>query len=157
MVGMPALSKRTGLEVIRAGAALTVMASHAFLFGIFPQSTAMEMLFSYATEAVVLFFILSGVVISLNHERDVGAGYKTAQRYAIKRIVRIYPIYLVALAAGGLIVPAVKGEPFHWLEVFGNLAFLQSLGGSIVSPPAADQALWSLANEMTYYGWYEHD
>ncbi|GAC1574050.1 MAG: acyltransferase [Novosphingobium sp.] len=109
------------------------------------------MVFNYSTEAVVLFFILSGVVISLNHEQDVGSGKNVALRYSVKRIVRIYPIYLVALIAGALVVPIAKGNSVRWTEFFGNLVFLQSLGGAIVSPPEENMALWSLANEMTYY------
>jgi peptidoglycan/LPS O-acetylase OafA/YrhL len=57
--------KIEGLEIIRACAALIVFLGHGFQHELFPQIIALKMVFNYATEAVIIFFVLSGAVIAL--------------------------------------------------------------------------------------------
>lgn len=60
------------------------------------------------------------------------------------------PIYYVCLVLT-LVVSVWTGYAFTWTQFLGNVLFLQNLQGDIVSPPAANMALWSLSYEMMFY------
>lgn len=144
-------NKLEGLEVVRALAALVVLIGHGIQHEILMAPTAAKMVFNFATEAVIIFFVLSGTVISLNHENDVGTGKNSALIYGAKRLIRIYPIYIVAFFAAVAAEAILNDRLVATGQIIGNLAFLQSLQGFIVGLPPANTALWTLANEMTYY------
>jgi len=61
--------KNAGLEAIRAIAALAVVYNHVFSFGLIQKNELLVLPGQYATEAVMVFFVLSGVVITLSIER----------------------------------------------------------------------------------------
>ena len=133
-----------GLEAIRAIAALTVLAGHIYTkVDGFPRSRAFDFITNYATEAVVAFFVLSGVVLTLKARDAVGP-------YLVARCLRIMPIYYLSLAMT-LLVSLGTGIEISAGQVLGNALFLQNLAGDIVSPPAANMALWSLSYEMMFY------
>lgn len=62
-------SRISGLEIIRAVAALTVIYGHLFVFGLLPNGHPFSLPGQFATEAVMIFFVLSGVVVTLSAER----------------------------------------------------------------------------------------
>ena len=140
--------KYEALEIIRALAALMVVVGHVFYYGLIPSSSVIQMLTAFGTEAVIIFFVLSGLVVTL---ADQKRPYMGALVFLFRRFVRIFPIFAVAIAISVLSDRVISG---HWplaTSVIGNLLFLGSLGGLIVSVPDTNQALWSLAYEMTYY------
>lgn len=105
------------------------------------------MLAAFATEAVIIFFVLSGLVIT----RSVLRTAPTASVFLCERLVRIYPIYMIALSLA-IVTAWVLRDPSQSRSTWvGNLFFLQSLNGALFPAPSTDQPLWSLANEMTYY------
>ena len=141
--------KFPALECIRALAALLVLANHVYgnLHGV-PQFGAISALTSFATEAVVIFFVLSGAVIELSRER----GISSWQGYLYARWLRIYPIYVLAILLALLAWPTLSGHPvLSWHVLAGNLLFLQSLPGYLVPVLASDNPLWSLSYEMSFY------
>ncbi|MFT3825793.1 MAG: acyltransferase [Chitinophagaceae bacterium] len=89
--------------------------------------------------AVMVFFMLSGCVIGMSYSNEkkflVG-------EYLKKRLVRIYPIYLIAIA---ITVLFFKQEP---KVVIGHLFFMQN---AFVKNFTENVALWSLNYEMFYY------
>lgn len=96
-------------EVLRGVAALWVLISHVFLI------TDIRIPFlSNGDQAVEVFIILSGFVIALmmSNEREPYG------RYIFRRFVRLYPLFLMALAYGALtdhLYPPVLGSS-PWLE-----------------------------------------
>lgn len=89
------------------------------------------------------FFVLSGFCIhrSILGQQAQGTGL-AAGFYALARVSRIYPVYLVAL------VLALSSSPWPGsLMIGGHLLMMQGITGVL---PAIKPA-WSLTNEMVYY------
>jgi len=101
------------------------------------------MVTNFATEAVIGFFVLSGLVISYQQ-------YDTIQNYIVARVVRIIPIYYIALVItiGAMLICS---ESVHLNQVLGNALFLQTLNGDIVNPLPYNLPLWSLSYEVFNY------
>jgi peptidoglycan/LPS O-acetylase OafA/YrhL len=146
--------KNAGLEAIRAIAALAVVYNHVFSFGLIPKNELLVLPGQYATEAVMVFFVLSGVVITLSIERKKqrsAFGAKLAVEYFSARLLRIYPIFIVGLLLAVIAERVIKGTWLDAQQIVGNVFFMQSLPGFIVGAPQYNPPLWSLSNEMSYY------
>lgn len=95
------------LDLVRAVAALVVLVGHSVQVGLysgyFPFSDMMQ------HDAVIVFFVLSGLVIS----SSVGDGRATLSSYAIARAARILPVSLPALAfaLGAYLLAQYNGTP----------------------------------------------
>jgi peptidoglycan/LPS O-acetylase OafA/YrhL len=138
------------LEGLRGLAALMVVLSHVLsnnnhldpgyeLSGIWQYTPPGHL-------SVLVFFILSGYVIGITNKRPIDT---TEKRWAYlkKRLVRLYPIYLVAVIIT-LVVAASAGHYYGWPTiglhlVFGQVAFTPVIG--------YNQPLWSLGFEVAYY------
>ncbi|CAB3762488.1 acyltransferase family protein [Paraburkholderia humisilvae] len=100
------------LDALRGVAALMVVISHFVLIGPLawiPRSPIRVIALGH--EAVILFFILSGFVLTLQLRSSRGISYKD---FLIKRICRIYLPFLVVLVATFWIVDAVDVKPIKW-------------------------------------------
>lgn len=94
------------IQACRAAASLLVMLFHLGgtvaldrYFGV----KAFDGPFSFGDVGVSFFFVLSGFVIAMAHRNDIGQPHKF-RRYFWKRVIRIYPTYL--LIAGAVFVGA---------------------------------------------------
>jgi len=106
------------LDALRGVAALSVVISHFALVG--PLEWASQSPFrvnSLGHQAVILFFILSGFVLTLQLRSGRSISYKD---FLVKRICRIYLPYLVVLVATFSIVNALDVKPIKWLGGWGN-------------------------------------
>ncbi len=92
--------------------------------------------------SVIIFFVLSGFVI----------GYTTppkhtteeAKKYVLRRLIRLYPIYLFAIILTYLLsnqIPNLK-------DILGNLIFMQ---GWFVPIEHGNDSLWTLHYEFMFY------
>ena len=151
--GGPALSARVvaALDAGRALAAVYVVLHHLTVrYGApFPVSIA----FRFGQEAVLIFFLLSGFVIfASERERALRpAGY------AWRRVRRIYPPLLVAMAVSTLVAlddGRLAGD-FSLRALIGTLAGVQDIAalkpGVIVDPYLLNYPLWSLSYELAFY------
>jgi peptidoglycan/LPS O-acetylase OafA/YrhL len=162
------------LDGLRGVAALIVLVHHAYT--LFPRTLRrgepasagfwlIEQVSRLNTEAVLLFFVLSGFSIRLSIEsRGLGAPHELLH-YARRRALRILPPYWFALAVSYALaawfapVPAVASS---WSTLLGNLLFVQSavgVRGAWVLPYAGNGPLWSLSFEVFYYAafaWLAH-
>ncbi len=142
------------LDIIRAGAALVVLVCHAVQVGIyngpFPH---IPMAQHYA---VVVFFVLSGLVIATSVQKKRG----TLSSYALARTARILPVAWPAIAfgtAGFLLADYLGAPPLH-TDTYGELTLRGTLlpalflnesifgAGPVWNPP-----YWSLSYEVWYY------
>lgn len=150
------------LDALRGVAAFVVMLYHFFrLWTGTPHSRLLERLFTATPlrllvagrASVVLFFVLSGFVLSLPRLGGTERGYG---RYLLKRICRIYLPYLFALALALLGCARWHGatvfggwfsltwnEAPRWPLVLAHLLFLGSYDDA-----AYNTAFWSLVQEM---------
>ena len=138
------------LDAVRALAALVVLVGHAVQIGIyggyFPFSIDMQ------HNAVIVFFVLSGLVIA----RAVQQRHTTLFDYALARAVRIVPtaVLAVAFSAVAAMYGQVIGMAYPWpgaefANVLLPLVFLSEsiIGSSLVwNPP-----FWSLCYEVWFY------
>lgn len=121
----PASRRFDELDALRGLAAVVVLVGHALRTS--PWWGRSELLatldrsplhvFVAGREAVILFFALSGFVLSLPYWAGKGTGAYRA--YAVKRIFRIYVPYLIAMALTlGLFVLVARGDVPGMSEFF---------------------------------------
>ncbi len=99
----------------------------------------------YGYLGVPLFFVISGFVIAYSAEG------RSAAAFAIARMSRIYPgfllcmtlTFIVTLAIGA---PRIEANITQWLA---NLVIL----APALKQPFMDGAYWSIVYELTFYGW----
>jgi peptidoglycan/LPS O-acetylase OafA/YrhL len=144
------------LDALRGIAALMVVINHFILVGPLwwiPRSPLR--LLALGHEAVVLFFILSGFVLTLQLVSDRRISYRD---YVIRRICRIYLPYLAVLFAAFSIINLIYIEPVKWAgswfndiwtgsfsgrEMLDHLLFIGEYKANRVLP-----VIWSLIYEM---------
>src|ERR1700688_1058399 len=166
------------LDLIRAGAAFAVMFGHlrTLFFVDFQhlqnKTLPLDALYFFAGfghQAVIVFFVLSGFLISSTVIRSHVLGKWSWRDYAINRATRLYVVLVPGLLLGffwdrlGSWLFAAQGIYAHSLRdlgpavplknltlgtLLGNLLFLQTI---ICDTFGSNGPLWSLANEFWYY------
>lgn len=153
-----------GIDALRGIAALAVLFSHAVVvvlrtqLGTEPASYPVEWKFihhawglGFGVFWVWVFFVISGFCIHQSIQRSLRRGSLSLRAYALARVTRIYPLFLI-----GLIITLLgwwltqgwqTGAALPWQQALGCLAMLQVWTGT----PLGFQASWSLTNEMLYY------
>ncbi|WP_380873307.1 hypothetical protein ACFB49_40730 [Sphingomonas sp. DBB INV C78] len=158
------------LDTLRGMSAIAVLCGHANQIFIAPVESALYPVMGLmAQAAVMLFFVLSGFLITKSITRNFssGAGFDI-RAYAADRFDRIYPPLLFALLivaglhAGAPLVFPTGSEMFELQGGFvvrdgfevglanfvGALFFLN---GFTIDNIAANGPLWSLSYEVWYY------
>jgi peptidoglycan/LPS O-acetylase OafA/YrhL len=142
------------LDLVRLLAAFAVMLGHAQQDGL---NTGWLVIGRYSHDAVVVFFVLSGVVIA----HTTHTGVQNPRKYAVARLARLYSVVLPAIVLGFVVKaiaawqdPALATE-FHnndlrWVNVVGSVFFLSESWGFGGSIPWNDP-FWSLCYEAWYY------
>ncbi|AJW64739.1 O-acetyltransferase OatA [Elizabethkingia miricola] len=137
-------SKIDALQIIRGYAAILVVLCHIWNDGWLPQ-----ILVDLGGFGVDIFFVLSGFIMCLTVKLNTGSNFLNARYFMIKRISRIYPIYIIC--AIPVILFVTKAEGFKDLYFYvGNLLLLPTFTGD----PDYRLALapgWSLTYEMFFY------
>ncbi|WP_184544978.1 acyltransferase family protein [Mucilaginibacter sp. FT3.2] len=136
------------LEGLRGLCALVVAISHFLTFNFFQSSKIPFYGFfihlEFAHEAVLIFFLLSGYVIGINHIQTP-FNWANVILYLKKRFIRLYPIYFIALLISfGFYID--KG--FSAKDIIGHLFFMQEF---LVKTISSNSPLWSLSYEVIYY------
>lgn len=140
-----------GLAALRAIAALVVVLSHVELLkhrGGIPNILGNLTFWPDGHLAVILFFVLSGFLIShiLVQERQA-TGKIAFRSFYMRRILRIWPVYYMTIILSALLVPA-EYEPISvvlTLTIFPNLAHALDMAW-----PSSPQ-LWSIGVEEQFY------
>lgn len=149
------------IDVLRGLAAFGVLVTHGVDIGIRGAlgadlqhaSTAWKWIaatLGHGSLLVWCFFVISGLCIHDSIARSMSEGRLHWGRYAVARITRIYPLFLLGLAfALGVwwITGHAHGEALPWKPLVASLLSLQILTNTF---PAFDPS-WSLSNEMIYY------
>ncbi len=115
--------------------------------------------YSYAATAVDCFFVVSGYLISASFDRD-----SNLQRFYVRRLFRIYPLYAAVIAAQAVILVLLQPSPagvspvalLRYLVANATFAnFLQrNLGGDVLSGLPFDTlnpSVWTLKVEFGFY------
>lgn len=148
----PALSG--WLDLVRAVAALAVVVGHTHRLGLYTGPYPFS--FTFELNAVVVFFVLSGMVIA----NSVDSQGMTGRRYAAARIARIVPVAWAALAISFLIAlygqtkgmaPGPIGTDPGGVSLARTLRAALFLDQSWASGMAINPPWWSLSCEVWFY------
>ena len=146
------------LDVLRAGATLLVVFSH-FAYPRFSHGTFQWMRdYNFGSDAVVVFFVVSGFVIAFAAGRD-----QDANTYAFNRLTRLWSVLLPALALtiifdriGIAIDPTAYPRGFYEAHSVTDMflrgaSFSNEFGGLGRMRLGSNGPLWSLSYEAAYY------
>ncbi|MBY2908875.1 acyltransferase family protein [Rhizobium leguminosarum] len=125
-----------GLDGIRGLAAICVAVHHTEGFVGFDAAPA-------AYLAVDLFFCLSGFVIGHAYERKlIQESSLSANDFAIKRLIRLYPLYLLGLLLGVLAYAGMSLSRNQQIDpmlfatsLIASMFFLPAIGGTSLKAP----------------------
>lgn len=143
------------LDIMRLLAATCVVIDHMSQDGLY---TEWGILWTYGHEAVVYFFVLSGLVIATSAYKKAGHW----QEYVAARFARIYSVVLPALifsfaikilcayVAGDWLIDELRRDDLHWMNVVSSLFFLNESWGIDAHLPWNDP-FWSLCYEVWFY------
>lgn len=159
-----------GLDSIRFLAALFVVIAHVDqykgLFNIAPdyyQAISFSRFFMTGHDAVTLFFVLSGFLITylllVEIERT---GTVSIRNFYVRRSLRIWPLYYFLMLIGFFLVPVVvKLTQFDgyyvsvslnfWRKFVLYLFFLPNIGLALGYTPIAISHLWTIGVEEFFY------
>ncbi len=156
----PDAFKRNNFDAIRLAMALLVVWSHSFAIYLGtedrePVSVLMNGTYNSGNIAVLVFFVVSGFLISHSYIRS-----KSLRDYLGKRIRRIYPGYFVATMIGAFIIVPLFSSRMH--ADFTVLEIAKSVGLNLLLrgyfPPsdafkggAVNGSLWSIPYEFWCY------
>ncbi|MEI7026995.1 acyltransferase family protein [Paenibacillus sp. y28] len=142
------------LDSIRGIAAIIVLLFHCYQLLGLPEgiknviaATPLRLLIS-GHQSVILFFLLSGFVLSLPFNREKKPGYSV---YVLKRVCRIYIPYLVAVAVGFAArtlfnagaVPGLWNNPVDGKVILQHVLLVGEFNQNYFDP-----VIWSLVHEM---------
>ena len=133
-----------GIELCRGLAALMVMLTHYAAY--IPGAPAG---FGYLWTGVDFFFVISGYVFGpmLLQSLQGPSVNNDLLPFWLRRIFRIYPLYLLALLAYFLMTPAAEEKAYYF---FRHLTFLHTTE-SFTEAYYFNPAFWSLPVEMEFY------
>lgn len=146
---LPTAPTFPGLDTVRAVAAIWVVATHVGFWTGFYGHGLFGALTQRLEAGVALFFVLSGFLLSYPWLRQLrtGARRDSVGRYAFKRVLRILPVYWVAVIAAILLVPQNAGtsasravDAFLLVDIYKGGLPLEGL-----------TQMWSLATEAAFY------
>lgn len=176
----PHTSTSVHLDAIRGLAALLVFWSHvrALFFvpyaSVLNRNTLVKILYfldGFGHASVMIFFVLSGFLISSSVFRSLETNRWSWGWYTKNRLTRLYVVLVPALLLCAFWdqlgmylfgLDGVYGIGRHYTNIlpgnihslssaaiwFGNLFFLQTI---LVPPYGSDSPLWSLSSEFWYY------
>jgi peptidoglycan/LPS O-acetylase OafA/YrhL len=141
------------LDLARVVAALAVLIGHAVQLGHYNGSYPFTIIFQH--NAVIVFFVLSGLVIAASVDR----GGQTLGGYALARVTRILPVALPALlvsmavmAINAAIAPdAIFAEDETGVSASKWLSALLFVSESYQTGFAPNPPYWSLCYEVWFY------
>lgn len=132
----------TNLDFLRAVAVLFVLTDHTFNVLLHGSTGAEDTLSWFGRLGVLFFFVHTSCVLMMSLARHEGPGL--FRKFYARRLFRIYPLSIVAVAA-----VAIFGldRQLHGTALLSNLLLIQNL----TFAPLAFGSLWSLPLEVQMY------
>ena len=147
------------IQALRGIAASAVLLWHAGRYFGADGAALARVLQPGAVMGVDLFFLVSGfIMVHATRDSDGSPGY--VAEFLVKRVVRIWPLWLIALAA----MLAVLGDATYFTDatrrewLLRSLVFLPTAGVSADVPPIYGAPVlgvgWTLNYEMYFYAFF---
>lgn len=137
------------MDILRGLACLIVWLSHirvATDYFTDAKYNFLQSFMAWGREAVVIFFVLSGIVINLASQNRTDR-----LQYFKKRFLRIYPIFFVVLVICYSADHFIFQNPVNASYIIGNIFLLGMWPRFIVPTLPFDAASWSIACEAFFY------
>lgn len=134
------------IDALRGIAALAVVLYHyttRYQLS-FQHKEPMSVNFSYGSYGVELFFIISGFAIYMTLTNT-----KSLKEFAIKRIIRLYPAYIIAVILTFTLTHLYQ-LPDRTVSLTSGIINLTMIGG-FLGVPYVDGVYWSLQVELIFY------
>ncbi|MDX8397182.1 MAG: acyltransferase family protein [Mariprofundaceae bacterium] len=144
------------LDFMRGSAALLVVAAH--LANPRLQGGWINWAYELGNEAVMLFFVLSGLIISyVSQQRE-----NTLQRFSVARLARLWSVVLLALvftffadSLGRSLEPSLYSKDWYYenmpaLRLLASAFFVNEIWFKQILP-LSNGPFWSLSYEFWYY------
>ncbi|MBM4360922.1 MAG: acyltransferase [Deltaproteobacteria bacterium] len=153
-----------GIDVLRGIAALAVFVFHVQFMAGFEKRTlppievngrtvVLPNVLSLGASGVTLFFILSGLCLSLEPLRRAARGRHPldARVYFRNRVARVYPAYALAVLTSAALAMATSSLSARdtLTQTVVHLAFVHAASGEWIL--SLNGALWSMATEVQFY------
>lgn len=142
-----------GVQVLRGVAASFVVLDHSMISltkiessGV--QSQYLSTAYALGNLGVHLFFAISGFLMMYLHNDKFGSG-KTAALFFLRRLLRIWPIYIIATTI--VLIGRYNGEFYlHFDDYLRSIFFIPYRNESGLYQPLLGQG-WTLNFEMFFY------
>lgn len=145
------LQKNYHLEVLRGVAASFVILGH--LVDKIPEISKYKNHFinifaNWATESVIIFFVLSGLVIHSSFEKKPRKWYI----FLYERLVRLHPTLLIAMSFTLFVDFFIFNNSFSLTKFISNLIPISTLNNGIATVYwQSNPVIWSLSFEVFFY------
>jgi len=142
--------KKLYLEFIRGAAAVTVLIYHFLELHTLSNHSKHFYFANWGTDAVIVFFILSGIVINISQSNNP----KSKLDCMGNRLLRIYPQLVVGLLLGLLALYFTNFDFPSPGVLAGNFFMISAVKGymiNIVPCLESNSPLWSISYEILFY------
>jgi peptidoglycan/LPS O-acetylase OafA/YrhL len=142
--------KKPYLEFVRGAAAITVLIYHFLELRTLSNHSKHFYFANWGTDAVIIFFILSGIVINISQT----ANPKQKREFIVNRLIRLYPQLVVGLLLGLLVLYVTKSAIPSAGVIAGNFFMLSAVKYymvNIVPSIQTNSPIWSLSYEILFY------
>ncbi len=140
--------KKLYLEFFRGTASVFIFGWHIAFYA--PTGHPTQLTAYWGMDALMIFFMLSGIVINLTESRKP----KPAIAFLKNRFIRIYPLFIAGMLLAFFAL-FVTHRPFPSVKTsVGNFFMVSTMGdymGYIVPSIQSNLAVWTLSFEMGFY------
>lgn len=153
-MGASHMNRLVILDQLRGFAALYVACSHVILHRLPMDSFWARFPWAFGQEAVVIFFVISGLAIKLSIE---ARGDQVGRSFLQRRFTRLFPMIFLGLLFGYGCASIEYGDwrPLRGAELLGNMLFFQDFApvkpGTLCNTYYGNATLWSLSYEWWFY------
>lgn len=138
-------NKLEGIQILRGYAAMLVVVTHLWGAGLVSSALRFSRIGGLGVD---IFFVISGFIMCYSLKDRIRPG--DSLQFLKKRVIRVYPIYLLVLIPFVIQYLATNMGSVDPLLVFGNLLLAPSFSGSpeyrmLVGPA------WTLTYELFFY------
>jgi len=152
-VSLATPSKIESIQALRGIAALAVAMLHLAGLQTLEGLRSGTGLFRYGWMGVDVFFVISGFIM-VWVTQNIEASPKTAQRFLMQRVVRIYPLWWVCVSFVALYFFLAHGVPAHPDFVPANESWGYYVRSLLLLPQERAPLLtegWTLIHELFFY------
>ena len=135
---MNSAQKNNWLEVIRGTAAFAVVLNHlTHLSKVLDNNIFVNAICVWGPEAVVVFFVLSGLVIRLVDDKKTTSAFE----FVANRLKRIFPIFLFCFLCALAIDTYLLGYQYSFKELLPKILFSSTLQGWVTPTFESNQPM----------------